>query len=106
MDKKREPLRGVLLLDEDGSIHEIYEHKKFVIERTYGFGHRSKTEIVFESNNVNEVLKEYKKIYDSCCATDDVGCSIAVYNGSEMIGGVGGNLEYVKKELEKYENKI
>lgn len=102
MDKKRKFLRGVLLLDEDGSIHEIYEHKKFVIEQTYGFGPRSKSETVFESNDVNEVLKEYRKIYNVC---DDVNCSILVYNGAEMINAVGGNIDYVKKYLEKYLEK-
>jgi len=91
-------MKKVLLLDHDGSIHEIHEHKKFVIK--YSGGLYAKFEPIFESDDIEEILKVYEKENMSAASIDDVNVQISIMGKDSGISGY--DMNWVRKELEKY----
>jgi len=69
--------RKLLLLDEDGEIYEIHEHKKFTIEVSYTLSDEYET--IYETNDVDDLINEFIKIYTAQFC-DGISCHIKIYD--------------------------
>ena len=89
-------MKNVLLMDEDG-VHHVYECKKFMI--TYSGGLYAPFKIVFESNDKDEIIREYEKLFWGYVAGKDDVSALVWSDGHSGIGSC--TVDQLKKWIEE-----
>jgi hypothetical protein len=79
-------------------------HKIKVYDKDENISHGlfAEYETIYETNDVDDLIKEFQKVFRRCGVIDDVNCHIKIYDSTGEKTLCGYETEWLKTELEKY----